>query len=162
MDPDPNPDPPDSRVFGPLDPDPSILLSILFCDFFLTFYLRKMMQMYLQKVICRKTFFKLVFCWLIKIAGSGSASGSISQRHGSADPDPDPHQNVMDPLLWCFSDTGFLLFVVYTTCAMILHWVPGVKAVREGFILYSSNESILKNWINYLSQGVKNPTKNVY
>jgi hypothetical protein len=34
-----------------------------------------------------------------KIAGSGSASGSISQRHGSADPDPgpDPHQNVMDP-----------------------------------------------------------------
>jgi hypothetical protein len=28
--------------------------------------------------------------------GSGSASGSISQRHGSADPDPDPHQNVMD------------------------------------------------------------------
>ena len=25
----------------------------------------------------------------------GSASGSISQRHGSAD--PDPHQNVMDP-----------------------------------------------------------------
>ena len=23
----------------------------------------------------------------------GSASGSISQRHGSADPDPDPHQN---------------------------------------------------------------------
>jgi hypothetical protein len=32
-----------------------------------------------------------------KIAGSGSESGSISQRHGSADPDPDPHQNVMDP-----------------------------------------------------------------
>jgi hypothetical protein len=29
--------------------------------------------------------------------GSGSESGSISQRHGSADPDPDPHQNVMDP-----------------------------------------------------------------
>jgi hypothetical protein len=31
----------------------------------------------------------------MKIEGSGSASGSISQRHGSAD--PDPHQNVMDP-----------------------------------------------------------------
>jgi hypothetical protein len=31
----------------------------------------------------------------MKIAGSGSASGSISQRHGSAD--PDPHQNVIDP-----------------------------------------------------------------
>jgi hypothetical protein len=25
----------------------------------------------------------------------GSASGSISQRHGS--PDPDPHKNIMDP-----------------------------------------------------------------
>jgi hypothetical protein len=35
----------------------------------------------------------------MKIEGSGSESGSISQRHGSADPDPDPdpHQNVMDP-----------------------------------------------------------------
>jgi hypothetical protein len=31
----------------------------------------------------------------IEGSGSGSASGSISQRHGSAD--PDPHQNVMDP-----------------------------------------------------------------
>jgi hypothetical protein len=34
------------------------------------------------------------------IAGSGSASRSISQRHGSAD--PDPHQNVMDPQHWFF------------------------------------------------------------
>jgi hypothetical protein len=34
---------------------------------------------------------------MIKIEGSGSASGSesITQRHGSAD--PDPHLNVMDP-----------------------------------------------------------------
>jgi hypothetical protein len=30
-----------------------------------------------------------------KIAGSGSESGSISQRHGSAN--PDPYQNIMDP-----------------------------------------------------------------
>ncbi len=36
---------------------------------------------------------------MTKIAGSGSASGSISQRYGSADadPDPDPPHNVMDP-----------------------------------------------------------------
>ncbi len=34
---------------------------------------------------------------MTKIAGSGSESGSISQRHGSVDPDPDLHQNVMDP-----------------------------------------------------------------
>jgi hypothetical protein len=58
--------------------------------------------MYLQKVISRKTFaFKLVFVGVLKvsdeIAGSGSESGTISQRHGSADPDPSPHQNVMDP-----------------------------------------------------------------
>jgi hypothetical protein len=40
---------------------------------------------------------------MTKIAGSGSASGSISQRHGSAD--PDPHQNVMDPE-HCIPDPG--------------------------------------------------------
>jgi hypothetical protein len=34
---------------------------------------------------------------MMKIAGSGFGSGSISQIHGSVDPDPDPHQNVMDP-----------------------------------------------------------------
>ncbi len=34
---------------------------------------------------------------MMKIAGSESESGSISQRLRSADPDPDPHQNVMDP-----------------------------------------------------------------
>jgi hypothetical protein len=33
----------------------------------------------------------------MKIPGFRSASGSISQKHGS--PDPDPHQNVMDPYI---------------------------------------------------------------
>jgi hypothetical protein len=37
---------------------------------------------------------------MTKTAGSGSESGSISQRHGSEDPDPDPPQNVMDPQHW--------------------------------------------------------------
>ncbi len=65
----------------------------------LTFYLWKMMYMYLQKVI-RRIFFIIIFLlasWrsMTKIAGSGS----INQRHGSAD--PDPHQNVMDPQ-YCF------------------------------------------------------------
>ncbi len=34
--------------------------------------------------------------------GSGSASGSVSQRYGSEDPDPhtDPYKNVMDPEHW--------------------------------------------------------------
>jgi hypothetical protein len=35
---------------------------------------------------------------MTKKAGSGSESGSNSQRHGSAD--PDPPQNVMDPQHW--------------------------------------------------------------
>ena len=38
---------------------------------------------------------------MTKIVGSGSAFGSISQRHGSADQNPDPHKNVMD------RNTGF-------------------------------------------------------
>jgi hypothetical protein len=52
---------------------------------------------------------------MMKIEGSGSASGSgsIIQRHGSAD--PDPHQNVMDPE-HCFflNETEFLQDKVYT------------------------------------------------
>jgi hypothetical protein len=52
---------------------------------------------------------------MTKIARSGSASGSISQRHGSAD--PDPHQNAMDlehflPVspAFSFSTKVFVLF----------------------------------------------------
>jgi hypothetical protein len=41
----------------------------------------------------------------MKIEGSGSASGTISQGHGSAD--PDPHQNVMDPQ-HCFDPSASL------------------------------------------------------
>ncbi len=37
---------------------------------------------------------------MTKIARSGSASGSISQKHGAVDPDPDPHQNVIDLEHW--------------------------------------------------------------
>jgi hypothetical protein len=60
--------------------------------------------MYLQKVMSRKLFKKFSFLlasWRSMTKkqdpdpGSGSESGSISQRHGSVD--PDPHQNVMDP-----------------------------------------------------------------
>jgi hypothetical protein len=40
-----------------------------------------------------------------KIAGSGSESGSISQKHGSED--PDPPQNVMDPEHWLEDERGF-------------------------------------------------------
>jgi hypothetical protein len=46
-------------------------------------------------------YWRMMVTALTKIAGSGSESGSISQRHGSADPEPDPHQNVMDPQHCC-------------------------------------------------------------
>jgi hypothetical protein len=41
----------------------------------------------------------------MKTEGSGSESGSISQRHGSAD--PDPHQNIMDPQHWFWETPPF-------------------------------------------------------
>jgi hypothetical protein len=55
---------------------------------------------YLQNVKSRKTVLKKLFLlasWrsAMKIAGSGSESGSTIQRHGSTD--PDPHKNFMDP-----------------------------------------------------------------
>ncbi len=58
--------------------------------------------MYLQKVISKKTWKKTKkFVDVMKVkdekAGSGSESGSISQRYEPADPDPDPHQNFMYP-----------------------------------------------------------------
>jgi len=72
---------------------------LLFCDFFLTFYLGKMMWSTFRKLNAWKLFFKnccLLASWrsITKIEGSGSesesGSGSISQKHGSADPNPDP------------------------------------------------------------------------
>ncbi len=66
-------------------------ISTLFCHFILTFYLRRLMSMYFQKVISRKTYCFLTFCQpLTKKAGSGS----VSQWYGSAD--LDPYQNVND------------------------------------------------------------------
>ncbi len=41
----------------------------LYCDFFMTFYLRKIMKMYLQKVIIRKTLKKIVFRWRLEDQG---------------------------------------------------------------------------------------------
>jgi hypothetical protein len=46
---------------------------------------------------------------MTKIAGFGSASGSISQRHGS--PDTDPHQNVMDPEHWLEPSHGKIVHI---------------------------------------------------
>jgi hypothetical protein len=36
-------------------------------------------------------------------------------------------------LMVFLSDTGMALFILYTTCAMILRWVPGLKVVRRVF-----------------------------
>jgi hypothetical protein len=58
-----------------------------------------------------------------KIAGSGSASGSISQRHGSADPDldPDPPQNVMDPQHCLFLTVGTFTSVFKDNKSLRVH-----------------------------------------
>jgi hypothetical protein len=47
---------------------------------------------------------------MMKREGSGSESGSISQRHGSPDLDPDPHQNVMDLHHWFFPKIQNIVF----------------------------------------------------
>jgi hypothetical protein len=58
---------------------------------------------------------------MMKIEGSGSASGSIGRTHGSADPDPDPNQNIMDPQHWlkatvyrCLSSRKLLILISVT------------------------------------------------
>ncbi len=56
---------------------------LLFCDFFKTFYLWKMMQIYLQKLISKKNF----FCWCLQ-----------GHWRKQQDPDPDPLVRSMDPL----------------------------------------------------------------
>jgi hypothetical protein len=60
-----------------------------------TFYLSKLMKMYLQGIRITK-FFVGIFKSLTKRAGSGagSASGSLVKN---TDPQPDPYQNVTDP-----------------------------------------------------------------
>jgi hypothetical protein len=67
------------------------------------------------------------------MAGSGSASGSISQRHGSADPDPDPgpHKNVMDPQN-CLSVFFFVtVHAVYELITCIQYYsVLGIRIRR--------------------------------
>jgi hypothetical protein len=88
----------------------TLIPTVLWLLFVLTFYLWKMMSMCLEKVIREKT--KKIFFCILKAndekARSGSTSGSISHRHGSAD--PDPHPNVMDPQHWNFEIIFTLLW----------------------------------------------------
>ncbi len=113
---------PDPLVRGKMDPDPDhsiILLSssknskkdlVSYCfeTSFALFISEKWCTFKKYGNKQKNCFLKLVVAsWrsMMKIAGSGSASGSISQRLWSADPDPDLYQNVMDPehwlLEWC-------------------------------------------------------------
>ncbi len=97
--PDPNPDPPDPRVFRTPGSGSfyhkakivrksliSIVLSL--CDIFLTLYLWKMMLKYLQKVIYRSNFFRknkfIVGILKVNDEIEGSRYGSTSKCHGSA------------------------------------------------------------------------------
>ncbi len=76
----------------------------------MTFYLWRMMQMYSQKVLCKKTLkqknYLLLASW--RSITKREESGSVSQRYGSAD--PDPYQNVTDPK-HCF--LTYVIIVLY-------------------------------------------------
>jgi hypothetical protein len=64
-------DPDSDPLVRGTDLDPSInkeKLILLFCDFFMTFYLIKIMYMYLQKEISRKRK-KDIFCWHLEGQG---------------------------------------------------------------------------------------------
>jgi hypothetical protein len=72
--------------------------------------------MYLPKSNSRKTsFFVGVLKVMTKIEGSGSASGSISQRDGY----PDPHQNVIDPEHWL---AGIHAIVAFASCCVTIFY----------------------------------------
>jgi hypothetical protein len=59
----------------------------------------------------------------MKTAGSGSASESISQRHGSTDPDPDPHQNAMDQQHWMESREK-KIYIYSQQCQFTMFFLP--------------------------------------
>ncbi len=116
--------------------------------------------MYPQKVISRKTFLSsfLLASWrpVTKMAGSGSASGSISQMHGSTHPDdPDPHQNVMDPEHWCadrnISDPGSaIIWLSGIQVQQQRHWLKLVDNLIPNFfkvILFCRYNKNVKNYI---------------
>ena len=95
---------------------------------------------------------------MTKIAGSGSASGSISQRHGSADPDPDQdsHQNVTDPQHW-FPVFQFLL---EDTASSVADPDPDPPAdldgvrVLQGVQLQGDDENVAAELLPHLELGV--------
>ncbi len=126
---------------GLLDPDPNPFIIkqkwwekswfLLFCDFFLTFYLWKI------------TFLLAFWRSMMKIEGSGSASGSISQRHGSAGPDPDRHQNVMDPQ-HCISLTFWLVNDVLLKLRSRKNF-KGAHNLTLSILALKALESIIRN-----------------
>ncbi len=88
---------------------------------------------------------------LTELAGSWSASGSISQRYGSADPQPDPYLNFKDPQRWneqifC-SRTGLTFFS--TGLGLRLRLLPAlVLAFLSGFssLAWNSSYVIALSW----------------
>ncbi len=81
---------------------------------------------------------------MTKIAGSGSASGSISQRHGSADPDPDPPQNVMDPQHWL---QHFVLWIT-VSCVHIFLLFNSLRFVQREELPLSNPCRASSAWVH--------------
>eukprot|EP00088_Acartia_fossae_P036472 TRINITY_DN37697_c0_g1_i4.p1 TRINITY_DN37697_c0_g1~~TRINITY_DN37697_c0_g1_i4.p1 ORF type:complete len:316 (-),score=27.97 TRINITY_DN37697_c0_g1_i4:53-970(-) len=57
-------------------------------------------------------------------------------------------------------DTGMGLFIFYTTCAMILSWVPGVKSVRPWLMLVTLM-GIFFSWY-LMGQGVSSVYRSIF
>jgi hypothetical protein len=61
---------------------------------------------------------------MTKIAGFGSESGAISQRHGYADPDPDPHKNVPEHCQLQYRESICRLYEKIITKGSYIYLVP--------------------------------------
>jgi hypothetical protein len=76
---------------------------------------------------------------MMKTAGSGSESGSVSQRHESADPDPNPYQYVMDPQ-YCNKrghEYGENIAINSVKC-IVFNEIIGKKRICEKFLPHTN------------------------
>ncbi len=91
---------------------------------------------------------------MMKIEGSGSASGtgSIGQTHGSAD--PGPHQNVMDPQHWYEDNFSFLPKKCQPKRTELVFWIE----FRKNMIIRKFKQKILRHYPSSVADSLLNST----
>jgi hypothetical protein len=118
------------------DPDPSILPAsstkskkkpwfLLFCDFYMTFYLWRMMEMYLQKVKSKKRRKKHIVA-IMKATEEKSRTLILNPMRNSLvriDPDPYPYQIVTKPQHWLKH---------FPSSLAVFALIPPLEAVKAG------------------------------